>query len=105
MKKRRSSNTGASYNRGIVKAFILVDKLHWMTLVMEMLMLLFQWSWWMPDVGTEEGEDPSWESSATTQIEVMSVFTHTHTLPIDTVLRVSSTTTYLSVKSQFLGVS
>merc|ERR550532_3386791 len=28
-----------------------------------------EWSWWMPDVGTEEGEDPSWESGATTQIE------------------------------------
>ena len=42
-----------------------------------------QWSWWMPDVGTEEGEDPSWESGATTQIEVMSAFsshTHTHTV-------------------------
>ena len=49
----------------------------------------------MPDVGTEEGEDPSWESGATTQIEVMSAFSsHTHTLSIDTVLRVS-------VKSQF----
>ena len=33
------------------------------------------------------------------------VSSHTHTLPIDTVLSVSSTTTYLSVKSQFLGVS